>query len=393
LQPDRAQQLADHPGPLVLGCEASEAPPWSLDGEVYEISLPLPPEAARAELWREAVPQAPPHIVEHLARSYRLSPGEIFASAREVPHDSAPEAMSAGLKESVERRLRNDLGQVARRMSVGASWDDVVLAPDELERLWEFINRSRFAGTVYDGWGFARRLSYGMGRVALFSGEPGTGKTMLAGLVARSLGLELLAVDLSQVLSRWVGETEKQISRLLRGAERAHAVLLFDEADALFAKRVDVDSSNDRYANLAVNHLLHELEAYSGVAILTTNKEASLDPALERRLSLHLRLSAPDEAQRQLLWRSLLPPEAPLADDVDFAELARRWRLTGGYIKNVVLRAAFLAASLQLPISMSLLCRAATREMEDMGRVVQVTDEEELFTDQPEEEGDRDARS
>ena len=165
-----------------------------------------------------------------------------------------------------------------------------MLPQDDLDRIDEFISRSVFGQQVYQDWGFDARVGSGKGMIALFSGPPGTGKTMLAGLIASALGLSIYQIDLSQVISKWLGETEKQLARAFDLAERAHAVLLFDEADALLAKRTEVQTSNDRYGNLAVNDLLQRLEQYSGVAILTTNKEAALDEALRRRLTLHLRL-------------------------------------------------------------------------------------------------------
>src|SRR6185436_1682429 len=211
------------------------------------------------------------------------------------------------------------------------------------------------------------------GMIALFSGPPGTGKTMLAGLIAKELDLDMYQVDLAQVVSKWVGETEKQLAKVFDQAERAHAVLLFDEADSLFAKRTEVKSSNDRYGNLAVNYLLQRLEAYSGVAILTTNKEAALDEALRRRLSLHLHLDVPKPPERERLWLSMMPSKAPSARNLNFKALAKEYEITGGYIKNIVLRAAFLAASEGVPINMGLLRRAAALEMEDMGRLVSRT--------------------
>jgi SpoVK/Ycf46/Vps4 family AAA+-type ATPase len=206
--------------------------------------------------------------------------------------------------------------------------------------------------------------------IALLSGPPGTGKTLLAGVIARELGLELYQVDLSCVMSKWLGETEKQLARLFDHAQRAHAVLLFDEADALFAKRRDTEGTTDRHANLTVNFLLQRLEQYRGIAVLTTNRPAGLDEALQRRLSLHLRFDIPDADERERLWRSLMPADAPLADDVDVARLAADLRLTGGYIKNVVVRAAFLAAIHDTSIDQALLRHAAALELEDMGRVI-----------------------
>jgi SpoVK/Ycf46/Vps4 family AAA+-type ATPase len=309
-----------------------------------------------------------------LAQDFRLTPGEIAQAARE--------AQLAGLDEhtlraAVHRRLRNELGELARRLPAGVRLDDLVLPPAELARVRELIARKRFAARVYGEWGFGGAVDYGKGLVALVSGPPGTGKTLLARAIAHEVGLDLYQVDLSQIFSRWVGETEKAIARVFEQAERAHAVLLFDEADALFAKRTGVDDSNDRYANLTVNYLLQRLEEYSGVAVLTTNKEASLDEALARRLSLHLRLDVPDEGAREELWHRHLPPGAPGAAGVDVERLAREFELTGGTIKNVALRAAFLAAARDQPLSTALLRYAAWLEMEDMGRVVMRADVDE----------------
>jgi SpoVK/Ycf46/Vps4 family AAA+-type ATPase len=206
--------------------------------------------------------------------------------------------------------------------------------------------------------------------IALFSGPPGTGKTMMAGLIAKSLDLDVYQVDLAQIVSKWVGETEKQLAKVFDAAERAHAVLLFDEADSLFAKRTEVKSSNDRYGNLAVNYLLQRLEQYSGIAILTTNKDAALDEALQRRLSLHLHLDIPEAEERERLWLSFMPKKAPV-QEIDYRALAEEFELSGGYIKNAAVRAAFLAAHAGGAINMKILRRAAALELEDMGRVVQ----------------------
>jgi SpoVK/Ycf46/Vps4 family AAA+-type ATPase len=274
------------------------------------------------------------------------------------------------LRSGIERRLRNSLQDLAWRIDVRVRWSDLVLPPEGRGRVEEFIARRAFAHKVYGEWGFGDRLERGKGSIALFSGPPGTGKTMLAGLIAKGLGLDLYQVDLSQIQSRWIGETEKQLGRVFDLAERAHAVLLFDEADSLLARRTDVETSNDRYANANVNYLLQRLEQYTGVVVLTTNKDAALDEALQRRLTLHLRLEVPEIPEREQLWRSFLPQGAPRDADLDLAALAREFELTGGLIKNVVVRAAFLAAREDGKLGTGLLRRAATLELEDMGRVV-----------------------
>src|SRR5439155_4547626 len=207
--------------------------------------------------------------------------------------------------------------------------DDLVLPAEQLDAIHELCARIRQRRTVYEDWGFAGKVGKGHGTTALFSGPPGTGKTMVAGLVARELGLELYQVDLAQITSKFIGETEKRLAQLFDAAEAAHAILLFDEADALFGKRTTVTSSNDRYANLETNYLLQRLETFTGICLLTSNHESQLDPAFQRRLALHVRFELPDEAERARLWRAMLPAAAPLAPAVDFRELARRFALAG----------------------------------------------------------------
>jgi SpoVK/Ycf46/Vps4 family AAA+-type ATPase len=372
-----AKRISSYPALLIVGVEGTQAPRVRFDHSMQEVDLPIPPEPQRLILWERAVPQivrGEDVKLDVLARSFHLAPGEILDVGREAEElsQSSRTGMVSheDLRAGVDRRLRNDLGEMARRITVVARWDDLVLPDDDSLRVKEFIGRSRFAYRVYGEWGFGQRVGYGKGMIAMFSGPPGTGKTMLAGLIARALDLDIYQVDLAQVVSKWVGETEKQLGRVFDAAERAHAVLLFDEADSLFAKRTEVKSSNDRYGNLAVNYLLQRLEAYTGVVVMTTNKEAALDEALQRRLTLHLHLEIPEPPERERLWRSMLPANAPRNPDIDFRKLAREFEISGGYIKNAALRAAFLAAETATLIDMPLLRKAAALELEDMGRLV-----------------------
>jgi SpoVK/Ycf46/Vps4 family AAA+-type ATPase len=193
---------------------------------------------------------------------------------------------------------------------------------------------------------------------------------MAAGLLAHDLGCELYQVDTSKITSKWIGETEKNLAALFDAAEAGHAILLFDEADALFGKRTDVRSSNDRVANQETNYLLQRLETYSGICILTTNHESAIDDAFRRRLSVHVRFPMPEAEERRHLWRALIPKAAPTAGDLAIDTLAETFVMSGGYIRNAVLRAAFLAADVGDPISSSYLLRAARLEYESMGKVV-----------------------
>ena len=370
---DLLRPLAAHEGHVILGIETARPRGLSLEVAVRVLELAVPDESTRLALWKQQLPNAKAESgVEAIARAFHLTPGEIASTAREallVAHAEKRPPTVSDLRTGVERRLRNGLQDLAWQVDVRVEWSDLVLAPDDRGRVEEFIARRVFAPKVYGEWGFGRRVERGRGSIALFSGPPGTGKTMLAGLIAKGLGLDLYQVDLSQIQSRYVGETEKSLGKVFDLAERAHAVLLFDEADSLLSKRTDVETSNDRYANAHVNYLLQRLEAYSGVVVMTTNKDAALDDALQRRLTLHLRLDVPEVPERERLWQSFLPPALP-REPIDISALATEFELTGGYIKNVVVRAAFLAAREQRHVSTSLLRRAAVLEMEDMGRVV-----------------------
>jgi SpoVK/Ycf46/Vps4 family AAA+-type ATPase len=232
------------------------------------------------------------------------------------------------------------------------------------------VSRVRNRKRVLDEWGFARKVGKGTGLSALFSGPPGTGKTMVAGLLATELGLDLYQIDTSRLVSKWIGETEKNLARLFDAAAAGHAILLFDEADSLFAKRTDVKSSNDRYANLEVNYLLQRMESFDGISILTTNLEASVDEAFRRRLAFRIAFPLPEVDERERLWRAMLPANAAVGGPLDFRDLAQRFVMSGGYIRNAALRAAYLAAADKTPITQRHLQRAATLEYTAMGKII-----------------------
>jgi SpoVK/Ycf46/Vps4 family AAA+-type ATPase len=205
----------------------------------------------------------------------------------------------------------------------------------------------------------------------LLSGPPGTGKTMAAGLIARELGLDLYQADLSKMVSKYIGETAKQLGLLFDTAETGHAIILFDEADSLFGKRSEVRSSNDRYANMSVNYLLQRIEQFTGIALLTSNHESNIDDAFRRRLSAHVKFATPDEPARAALWAAMMPSQVDILGQLNTAALAREFNLSGGYIRNAVLRAAYLAAQDGTALTMSHLRRAARMECETLGQVLQ----------------------
>ena len=355
----------------VLGtCGANRLPiRWNRPAVFLELAKPTVEQTAM--LWCKALDVGTPEQGRILATRYPLVPALIHHAAKAaIARTKGGELTGDDIAAGVRSVLDDRLGQFARRVTVTQTWDDIVLPSDSLEAVAELISRVRGRGRVFEEWGFGAKVGKGLGVTALFSGPPGTGKTMLAALIAQDLGLELYQVDLGKVVSKWIGETEKNLGALFDAAEAGHAILLFDEADALFGKRTDVKSSNDRHANLETNYLLQRLESYTGICLLTTNHDSHIDPAFQRRLSLHLRIELPDISERAELWRTMLPAAAPVASDIDFERLAQRYAMSGGYIRNAVLRAAFTAADHDRAITHDGLERAARREYEGMGKIV-----------------------
>ena len=356
---------------LVLVTTSVQRPRIDWGRPVIVIEMPQPTSKQRAMLWKKALGEVGEADVEHLATHYPLAPGWIAraaeaAKARARGRGLEAEDVHAGIRAVLDDRL----GQYAKRVTVTQTWDDLVLPQEQVDSITELMARIRERRRVYEDWGFAAKVGKGLGVSALFSGPPGTGKTMVAALIARDLGLELYQVDLGKVVSKYIGETEKNLAALFDAAEAGHAVLLFDEADALFGKRTEVKSSNDRYANLETNYLLQRLETFTGICLLTSNHETNIDPAFMRRFSMHLRFELPDVDERAQLWRAMLPKAAPVAAGIDVENLARRYAMSGGYIRNAALRAAFLAANDDSAITTALLERAARSEYEGMGKIV-----------------------
>jgi SpoVK/Ycf46/Vps4 family AAA+-type ATPase len=262
------------------------------------------------------------------------------------------------------------LGALARKIVPRYAWDDFVLPPDRLAQLRELSAVVRHRSLVYDEWGFERRLSLGKGLNVLFAGPSGTGKTMAAEIIAGELGLDLYAIDLAGVVSKYIGETEKNLSRIFAAAETANAILFFDEADALFGKRTEVRDSHDRYANVEISYLLQRLEEHDGIVILATNLRKNMDEAFVRRLHATIEFPFPDEQHRRRIWETIWPRETPRAEDLDFGVLARRFELAGGSIRNIALAAAFLAADDGRLVTSEHVLRATRRELQKIGKVL-----------------------
>jgi SpoVK/Ycf46/Vps4 family AAA+-type ATPase len=261
------------------------------------------------------------------------------------------------------------LNTLARQIHPKYEWNDIVLPRDQMEQLHEICGYVKYYYTVYDIWGFGRKLSLGRGLNVLFGGPSGTGKTMAAEIMANELGLDLYKIDLSAIVSKYIGETEKNLDRIFREGQTANAILFFDEADAIFGKRSEVRDSHDRYANIEIAYLLQKMEEYDGVTILATNLRKNMDEAFARRMHFTVEFPFPEEPDRYRIWQGVFPAEAPLAEDISLSFLARQFKITGGNIKNISLNAAFLAAQDGGRITMESLIRATKREYQKMGKL------------------------
>jgi SpoVK/Ycf46/Vps4 family AAA+-type ATPase len=263
-----------------------------------------------------------------------------------------------------------DLSRYAIRIEPRYDWDDLVLGEERMRQLRSVAARVKHRRLVHRDWGFGRKLSRGKGVSVLFSGPSGTGKTMAAEVLANDLSVDLFQIDLSAVVSKYIGETESNLARIFSAAGGSQCLLFFDEADALYGKRTEVKDAHDRYANIEVDYLLQRMEQYPGPVVLATNFQKNIDDAFLRRLHDVVEFPFPDESARQRIWRQHLPEEAPREDDVDFEFLARKFNLTGGSIRNIVVNAAFLAAEEQVPIAMRHLVHALRAEYQKQGKLL-----------------------
>ncbi|MGV9385764.1 AAA family ATPase [Nonomuraea sp. NPDC003707] len=375
-----AERLARHPGIVIM---AGDRPWLPLGGPplgVVTVPFARPGHEVRRQVWAACLAEAgvvsPGDLAEALAGRFRFGPGQIAhtvsaAVAASACGPASPSGPARGdLFAAARDQTGHQLAALARRITSSRTWDDLILPGDSTTQLRELCLRVTLRRRVWHDWAFGGGPARGKGVSALFAGPPGTGKTMAAEVVAGELGLDLFKIDLSSVISKYIGETEKNLERIFTAAADADAILLFDEADALFGKRSEVRDAHDRYANIETAYLLQRMEQHDGVAILATNLRQHLDDAFTRRLQFVVDFPFPDEAQRRRIWEVSLPDGAPREDDVDFGRLGRDFRLSGGNIGNAVLRAAFLAAAQDRPIGMSHLLEAVRREHHNMGKIL-----------------------
>lgn len=373
-----ALTMAEYGWLVFLDGKVPWAEPETFPGCLFQpVVLPAPDVTLRTAMWQYYLAgQAPEAALcaAQLAKQFRLTAGQIQSAVALAANQSimaaAPGRLTlAGLMAACRQQAKHKLGELAVKLEPHYTWDDIVLPEDKVTHLREIANQVRCHYLVFGTWGFGKKLNHGKGLSILFTGPPGTGKTMAAEVLAHDLELDLYKVDLAGVVSKYVGETEKNLSRIFEEAETSNAILFFDEADALFGKRTEIADAHDRYANIETSYLLQKMEAYEGVVILATNLRENMDEAFTRRIRFIVEFPFPDEANRRRIWHTHFPDAAPQSPDIDYDYLARELSVAGGSIKNIVLNSAFLAAGDGGVIAMDHLLHGAKREFEKMGKL------------------------
>lgn len=361
-----------------------EALPAGLGGSIrpeYQLKLNHPGYIQRQKLWEELLgPQAAGLDLEGLTSRFRLNSGQIVgaaATARSLAQwrgDSSPtmDDLETGCRIHSSQKLSG----LAKKVIPNYTWNDIVLPPDQFSMLREIVQQVKNRLLVYERWGFDRKLSLGKGLNVVFAGPSGTGKTMSAEIIAKELSMDLYKIDLSSMVSKYIGETEKNLEKIFNEAGDSSAILFFDEADSLFGKRSEVKDAHDRYANIETSYLLQKMEEYDGIVVLATNLRKNLDEAFVRRMHFMIEFPFPEEEDRLEIWRKAFPKEVPMGENVDLRFMARQFKLAGGNIKNTALATAFLAAgdpNAQC-IEMPHVIRAIRREYQKLGKLCTESD-------------------
>ena len=361
-----------------------------------EVDIPALTEEERVQMFREtlrSVSLDPECSPEQLAATFRFSPRQIVTACRQAEGLARLEGTGTVSVETIYRccyrQVVHKLGDLASRVPAAFTWEDVVLPESQKRLMQQACGHIKYKVQVYSRWGFDAKVQYGRGLSILFAGAPGTGKTMCAQVIANQLNMEMYKINLSQIVSKYIGETEKNLRAVFNEARNANCILFFDECDALFGKRSEVKDSHDRNANVEVAYLLQQIEEYDGVCILATNLIGNIDAAFMRRITYVVRFPFPEAEMREQIYRRTIPKNAPVEEDIDWAFLAEKFPLSGGHIKNIVLAAAFLAAGDGTAITMAHLLRAAVTEMKKNEIIVvreQLREYLDLLEDDREEE-------
>jgi ATP-dependent 26S proteasome regulatory subunit len=376
-----SRSLTDRPRITFLSGEPTWQSGEDLPGTPFlRVDLPRPTATERSRTWRTLLDDGRSVDADlnagTLATKFKFTRGQIeeaFATAEHLAKWRVPEDARVSMEDLYEAcRLHSNqrLATLARKITPNYRWDDIVLPADRFAQLREICNQVKYRAQVYDDWGFDRKFALGKGLCVLFAGPSGTGKTMAADIIAGELGLYLYKIDLSTVVSKYIGETEKNLSRIFTEAESSNAILFFDEADALFGKRSEVKDSHDRYANIETGYLLQRMDEYEGTVILATNFRKNMDESFVRRLHFTIEFPFPNEEDRRRIWEGVWPEAVPRDPALDVQFLASRFQITGGNIRNIALSAAFLAADDSGVVAMQHLIRATQREFQKMGKVI-----------------------
>jgi hypothetical protein len=364
LTPSARRLVERLPVPLILAGRE----PVRLNRSFLRFDVDKPSPAGQKQLWERALESSGANFdgaLDNLAEQFRLSAKTIFCAGALVAADGSTPVAVDDLWKLCRSFARPKLDDLAQRLVPKAGWDDLVLPERQMQSLRQLASQVRYRMKVYETWGFSDKGRRGLGLSSLFAGESGTGKT-LAAVLARELNLDLYRIDLSAVVSKYIGETEKNLKQVFDASEEGGVLLLFDEADALFGKRSDVKDGHDRYANIEVSYLLQRMEAYQGLTILTTNLKSAIDNAFQRRLRFTVTFPFPDAVQRQAIWSRVFPARTP-TQDLDFRKLSQL-NITGGNIRNIALNAAFLAAESTGRVEMRHVLTAARLEADRIER-------------------------
>ncbi|MCD4751999.1 MAG: AAA family ATPase [Anaerolineaceae bacterium] len=367
-----------HPDQQVLLSLAAERPIRNISefGTTAWIHCKAPDYQHRREIWHYYLTQQEPESpvsIDALASQFLLKTDQIrdvCASAVSAAQQENQSISQAHLFHAARLYSSSQLEKLARKVKIHYQWEDLILPPDQLRQLHEIVGTVRQRPKVLETWQLGQKLVSSTGITTLFCGPSGTGKTMAAEVIAQELNLDLYKIDLSTVVSKYIGETEKNLETIFQAAETSNAILFFDEADSLFGKRSEVKDAHDRYANIEISYLLQRMEAYTGLAILATNLRANLDEAFTRRLQFVVNFPFPDQPHRKRIWEVLFPDTLPKIDNIDFDWLSHRHKFTGGNIRNIIVAAAYLAAEDGGVVTIQHIQHGTRRELQKIGRLI-----------------------
>ena len=368
--------LLAYPGMVIVRSEKQ----WKLEGVIrsrhnFWVEFPIPAHEQRHALWQHFIGDKKISAdlnIAHLAGQFSLTSGKIYdavQTASDVAIQNNDTITNAHIFSAARTHSSANLAELATKVNPKYTWEDIILPPDQLTMLKEITQTVLGRPIVLHQWGVGAKLVPSEGVTVLFSGPPGTGKTMAAGILGKELRLDLYRIDLSMTVSKYIGETEKNLGRIFDEAENSNAILFFDEADALFGKRSEVKDAHDRYANIEISYLLQRMEGYNGLTILATNLQSNLDEAFTRRLHFSVAFPFPEKEYRLRIWQGLFPTGVP-HQELDFEILAQRFKIAGGNIRNIIVGAAYLAAADGGSVTMAHIFHSTRREFQKMGRLV-----------------------